>query len=191
MSEETRPTHATVGDESVRRATGRGREEWFALLDAENAADWSHTDIAAWLVDMHGVDGWWAQGVTVSYEQARGLREPGQRRDGSFEASASKTLYVTPNNLWPYLADPHHRHGWIGKDWPETGQTEPVSVRLKGPDGSKVTLRVDELAPSSDGRHRLRLAATQAGLASGDEIAPAKQMWKDAFARLADQLSAS
>jgi hypothetical protein len=189
MSEETRPTHETVGDDSVLAATGRSREDWFALLDAENAESWNHTDIAAWLVDSHGVDGWWAQGVTIAYEQARGLREPGQRRDGSWEASASKTLYVSPHNLWPYLGDAHHRREWIGKDWPEIGQTEPVSVRLRGEHGSKVTLRIDELAPSSDGRHRVRLAAQHAGLASSDDIAPAKALWKDAYARLADRLS--
>jgi hypothetical protein len=35
----------------------------------------------------------------------------------------------------------------------------------------------------------VRLAAQHAGLASSDDIAPAKALWKDAFARLADRLS--
>lgn len=81
-----------VGDGAVREATGRDRAEWFALLDQAGAAAWTHKDIASWLVAEHGVDGWWAQGITVGYEQARGIRQPGQRQDGSFEASVSRTV---------------------------------------------------------------------------------------------------
>ena len=80
-----------VGDEAVREATGRDRAEWFALLDQAGAATWKHKDIASWLVTEHSVDGWWAQGVTVGYEQSRGIRQPGQRQDGTFEASVSRT----------------------------------------------------------------------------------------------------
>lgn len=38
------------------------------------------------------MDGWWAQGVTVGYEQAIGRRLPGQAADGTFSVSATKTL---------------------------------------------------------------------------------------------------
>ena len=81
-----------VGDDAVRDATGRDRAEWFALLDQAGAATWKHKAIASWLVDEHGVDGWWAQGITVGYEQARGIRRPGQRQDGTYEASVSRTV---------------------------------------------------------------------------------------------------
>jgi Domain of unknown function (DUF4287) len=81
-----------VGDEAVREATGRDRAEWFALLDQAGAVAWKHKHIAGWLVTEHGVDGWWAQGITVGYEQARGIRQPGQRQDGTFEASVSRTV---------------------------------------------------------------------------------------------------
>jgi hypothetical protein len=73
-----------VGDEAVREATGHDRAEWFALLDEAGAA--------TWLVTEHRVDPWWSQNVTVAYEQARGIRQPGQRQDGSFEASVSRTV---------------------------------------------------------------------------------------------------
>jgi hypothetical protein len=81
-----------VGDEAVREATGHDRAEWFALLDEGGAARWKHRDIATWLVTEHRVDPWWSQNVTVAYEQARGIRQPGQRQDGSFEASVSRTV---------------------------------------------------------------------------------------------------
>jgi len=81
-----------VGDDAVREATGRDRAEWFALLDQAGAATWKHKDIASWLVAEQGVDAWWAQGITVGFEQARGIRRPGQRQDGTFEASVSRTV---------------------------------------------------------------------------------------------------
>ena len=81
-----------VGDHAVVSATGRTRDEWFALLDAAGAAGWKHQAIASWLVTEHGVDSWWAQGVTVGYEQARGIRSPGQRQDGTFEVSVTRTI---------------------------------------------------------------------------------------------------
>ncbi|RZS65639.1 uncharacterized protein DUF4287 [Agromyces ramosus] len=81
-----------VGDDAVREATGRERAEWFALLDEAGAATWTHQAIARWLVAEHGVDGWWAQGITVAFEQSRGIRRPGQRQDGTYEASVSRTV---------------------------------------------------------------------------------------------------
>jgi len=93
-----------VGDDAVRAATGRDRAEWFALLDEARAATWTHQQVATWLVREHGVDGWWAQGVTVGYEQARGIRRPGQRQDGTFEASVSRTVDLAPTDALRALA---------------------------------------------------------------------------------------
>jgi hypothetical protein len=93
-----------VGDDAVRAATGRDRAEWYALLDEAGAATWPHKEVATWLVREHGVDGWWAQGVTVGYEQARGIRRPGQRQDGTFEASVSRTVDLAPTDALRALA---------------------------------------------------------------------------------------
>ena len=81
-----------VGDDAVRDATGRGRDEWFALLDAAGAQRWKHRDIANWLATEQHVDPWWTQNVTVAYEQARGIRRPGQRQDGTFEVGVTRTV---------------------------------------------------------------------------------------------------
>ena len=64
----------------IRANTGRVWDEWFALLDAWGGVERPHPEIARWLNQEHGIPGWWAQGVTVAYEQARGLRAPRQRR---------------------------------------------------------------------------------------------------------------
>jgi hypothetical protein len=93
-------------DEVIRSNTGRTWDEWFALLDGWGAARRPHPEIARWLVEEHDVGGWWAQGVTVAYEQARGLRDPGQRRGGLYEANASKTVAVPVERLYEAFADP-------------------------------------------------------------------------------------
>lgn len=81
-----------MSDPKLAAATGRGRADWHALLDAAGAQEWKHPVIAAWLHAEHGVDGWWAQGITVGYEQAIGRRLPGQSADGTFSVSATKTV---------------------------------------------------------------------------------------------------
>lgn len=81
-----------VSDDALAAATGKTWAEWFAILDAEKASTWKHAQIARWLNANYPLGGWWAQGVTVGYEQAHGIRSPGQRQDGSYEVSASKTL---------------------------------------------------------------------------------------------------
>lgn len=81
-----------MGNDALTAGTGRTWEQWFELLDAAGAAQWKHPQIAAWLRETHAVPAWWCQTVTVGFEQARGMRLPGQRADGSFEVGASKTI---------------------------------------------------------------------------------------------------
>lgn len=81
-----------MGDDALVAATGKAWSAWFELLDTAGAVQWKHSEIARWLHDEHLVPHWWCQSVAVGFEQARGLRLPGQRADGTFEVSASKTL---------------------------------------------------------------------------------------------------
>ena len=83
----------TVSEDVIRRRTGRGWEEWLDLLDEWGAVERSHKEIAGWVSEQEGTDGWSAQAVTVSYERARGMRAVGERPDG-FSVTASKTVAV-------------------------------------------------------------------------------------------------
>jgi hypothetical protein len=124
-------------DEVVRANTGRGWDEWFALLDGWGAARRPHPEIARWLVEEHAVGGWWAQGVTVAYEQARGLRDPGQRRGGLYEANASKTVAVPVERLYEAFADPALRERWLPDAAFEVRSARPGrSIRANWDDGS-------------------------------------------------------
>lgn len=103
---------ARISAEKVRERTGRTWNEWFAVLDAWGAAERGHPEIAAWLGAEHGVPGWWAQGVTVEYEKARGLRPQGGDRDGTLNVSASRTVAVPVERLYEAFADLELREQW-------------------------------------------------------------------------------
>lgn len=105
-----------VSDEAVRRETGRGWDGWFAVLDDWGAIDRRHGEIARWLVAEHALGGWWAQGVTVRYEQARGLRLPGQQSDGLFAAGVTRTFAVPVERLFEAFAEEELRERWLPGD---------------------------------------------------------------------------
>lgn len=176
----TRRNEELVGSEAVVAATGRAREGWHGLLDDVGATGWDHRRIAAWLVEEHGVDGWWAQGLTVGYEQARGMRLPGQRADGSFEASASKTLARTVDDVFPHLAEARLRAAWLPAPWRETGVTPGKTVRLAADDGTRLLLAVAAAGPG-----KVRVTATQSRLTDVEARDRAKTVGRDALATLA------
>ena len=113
------PTHTTRSlvqrhsDEVLLERTGSSWDQWFALLDEHDSTSRTHTEIARWLRDAIGVDSWWSQTITVGYEQERGLRVPGQQADGSFAASASKTIAVSAQQATDAFTDDALRARWL------------------------------------------------------------------------------
>jgi len=130
--------------EGLRRATGRDRRAWFALLDAWGAAGRPYREIADWLIGQHDLSNWWAQKLIVEYEQARGLRPPGVRPDGTFEVGASKTVGVPVGRVAAAFMDGELRERWLPGavmrerasqskhslqfDWQDTGSRVVVSI---------------------------------------------------------------
>jgi hypothetical protein len=129
-----------VSEASIRERTGRGWDEWFGLLDAGGATGHTHTEITRWLATEHKVDSWSRQAITVGYEQERGLRAPGQSADGSFSASASKTVHVPVDRLYEAFADAALRARWLSGDL-EVATTVPAKTfRAAWEDGSTRTV---------------------------------------------------
>ena len=157
-----------VGNDAVVRATGRSRTAWHDLLTTAGAHDWSHARTAAWLVAEHGVDDWWAQGIAVGYEQHTGRRKPGQRADGTFEASASRRVPLTQQDALDAVTTSVSDD--IG--------AEPTSTRTKAKyatakwkrDGGAITARV---APTKDGTSTITLVLS---VASDTELPAAKAL---------------
>ena len=124
-------------DEGMRRSTGRGRAEWFAVLDAWGAAGRPYREIADWLTSEHGLSNWWSQKLIVEYEEARGLRPPGVRRDGRFEVGASKSVAVPLDRLFALFVDAELRERWLpGAAVRETASRQGESVRFDWQDGA-------------------------------------------------------
>ncbi|MFG2003225.1 DUF4287 domain-containing protein [Spirillospora sp. NPDC048911] len=61
---------------TVQEGTARRWDDWFVLLDEWGAESHKHGEIVRWLTEEQGVDHWWAQTLTVGYEQERGMRAP-------------------------------------------------------------------------------------------------------------------
>jgi hypothetical protein len=179
MATETHRTDKYMSDEAIQRGSGRMWDEWFAILDAWGGTGHTHTEIARYLYDEHGVDGWWAQGVTVGYERARGMRDVGQRPDGSFDASASKTFSVPVAALFEAWVDDTRRNQWLPGILSLRTSQDNSSARFDDNEhGGIIALYFTDKGPEKSS------VAIQAGnLPSKDAVAERKQVWK---ARLGD-----
>ncbi|WP_435737548.1 hypothetical protein V5D56_02810 [Cellulosimicrobium sp. PMB13] len=194
-----------LGDDAVATATGQPRATWFALLDAQDATTWTHRDIAAWLVEEQGVDGWWAQSLTVAYEQERGMRAPGQRSDGTYEVSPSRSVVGTLDEVYALVADDASRARWLdaalgevgaGERLEVLGATPTSSVRLAWPVGAlgappdrpgRVTIGLYQ-PRAADGTPagKVRVGVQHGGLRSADDAAPLKAFWAARLTTLAE-----
>jgi uncharacterized protein YndB with AHSA1/START domain len=171
--------------DGVERATGRSRQAWFAALDEWGAGGRPYREIADWLMGEHQLSRWWAQKLIVEYEQARGLRDPGVRRDGTFEVSASKTVAVPVDSLFEAFVNARRRNRWLAEvkmslkaseqdrsarfDWNGGSSRVRVDFNEKGPSKSVVVVAHDRL--------------TDAKTAEST-----KTMWRERLADLKDHL---
>jgi uncharacterized protein YndB with AHSA1/START domain len=174
----------TMSDEAIRSRTGRGWEEWFDLLDEWGAAERPHREIARWLAEEQGVDSWGSQGVTVSYERARGLRAVGERPDG-FAITASKTVAVPVDRLYDAFLDESLRARWL----PEDGLRERTASKAKSArfDWGDGETRVNVgFTPKSEGKSTVALEHER--LPDAEEAERMKAFWRDRVAALKEML---
>ena len=120
---------AGMSDAAVRKQTGRDWAGWVKLLDAANAAEKPHREIARDVSSL-GAPSWWAQMIAVGYERIRGLRAKGQRRDGGYEAHKSKTYRVPVERLFKAFVDAKQRAKWL-----------PVKITVRRSSANK-TMRI-------------------------------------------------
>ena len=164
-----------VADERVVEATGHGWQAWFAVLDEWGAPTHTHTEIARWLREEHGVDGWYAQSITVGYERARGIRAPGEHADG-FAITASRTIAVQVERLFDTFEDPRLRERWLpGADLRTRTATAPRSARYDWEDGStRVIVGFEDLGESKSRVSLSHERLPDAETARGDEVLVAR-----------------
>lgn len=139
----------SISDDKVRERTGHGLDHWFAVLDRFGGVEKGHTASARHLLDAHEVPGWYAQGITVAYERARGVRVVNQRCDGEYEVSVSKVLPAGTADIIKALTDRRLRRRWT--DGVDSKLTRALFTSLDGPASKSVVVRPDGL-----GRHRYK-----------------------------------
>jgi hypothetical protein len=177
------PISNGISDEAVRKKTGKGWKEWFALLDRAGAKKMSHAEIAQHL-DGIGVPGWWAQMVTVEYERARGSREKYQQAAGGYySASASRTLAVSLDTLYRHWADEKLRSRWLKEKIAVRKATADKSMRITWPGGTSV-----EVYFQGKGEQKSQVAVQHTKLAGAKDVERMKKHWRAALDRLQNLL---
>jgi hypothetical protein len=167
-----------VSTEAIGRKTGRSWEEWLAFLEQVGAADLSHKEIARLIKDTGDASGWWAQTITVAFEQHIGRRAPGQMADGSLQVSASRTLPGAPEEIYARLLE--HLRGMsalAGVDLagePRTSVTDKRRYwRATLTDGSAVTIAVE-----AKGSGKSLVAVSHEKLSDSEAPARWRTFWK-------------
>lgn len=173
---------------AVKRATGRDRSEWFELLDAWGARGRPYAEISSWLTEKHDVSRWWAQKLIVEYEQERGVRPPGIRRDGSFEVGASKTVAVPVETLFESFTDAKRRKKWLADGHMRLQSSQPGrSARFGWEDGS--TRVVVDFA--AKGPSKAMVSVLHQKLPDADIAATTKLQWRERLNELRSVLESS
>ena len=170
-----------MSDDAVRTATGRGWDEWCDVLDAWPGHGRGHTAIAAHLRDSYGIDGWWAQTVTVGYERITGLRLPYQRPDGTFNAHKSRTVSADAVALRELLLDETDRADLFpGLDTELRSRPTSKVIRLAiGPGTAEIALD-----PKPDGKAKVTIQ--HGGLPTIDEVDQWKYYGSERLAAILD-----
>jgi hypothetical protein len=192
----------TMSDASFKKKTGHDLAHWFAVLDKFGAVEKGHTAAARHLYEDHKVDGWYAQGITVSYERARGVRAANQRCDGAFEVSASKTVAASSKQLVKAFTDRRERDAWIGDANPKLA--EALTQGLADKKSKGVVVRPDGLvrfrykwddttvqfymSPKPGGKYIVTVQHMK--LAGGDAVETYRSQWRSALAALAAHFTA-
>ena len=122
---------AGMSDDAIKAATGCTWKRWVGALDHYGAAELPHREIAKLIGDKYKVGSWWRQTVAVGYERIKGLRDRGQKRDGSFGASKSRTFNVPLHTLYEAWADANVRKRWLDGAFVKIRKaTAPKTMRL-------------------------------------------------------------
>lgn len=114
---------SAISDAAVRKATGRGWDGWFAILDRFDVRKHGHKAAAAHLHAKKAGD-WWAQMIVVAYERARGLRVKHQTARG-YSVSASRVIDAPLAEAFDAVADPARRGSWLPRVRLEAGKATP------------------------------------------------------------------
>lgn len=188
---------AGISSAAVEKATGKPWDRWLTALDKAGAAKLAHKDIAVLVSKKFGIGDWWAQMVTVGYEQARGRRVAHQTARG-FSASAGKTIAASPAAVYRAWTNTRARAGWlpdaaltIRKSTPHRSiritWARPTARRAAEPRLTSVEVWIVD--KSRPGAPKCAVQVQESKLRSAAEVAASKKLWGAALTRLAAVLA--
>ena len=173
-----------MGDAVVKAKTGKSWKEWFAILDKAGAKKMNHREIARYLSTKQGVGPWWQQMATVTYEQARGLREKYQT-PGGYQISVRRTVNTPLAKLYKSFANEKARNAWLGEDGLVVRKaTANKSMRVTWNDG-KTSLEIGFYAKANE---KAQVAVQHSKLPNAKASEKMKAFWARALDRLRDSL---
>jgi hypothetical protein len=174
---------AGIGSEAVEKATGKGWQDWFAILDQAGATKLTHRETAAMLREKHDLSMWWSQMISVGYEQERGMRKVHQQPEG-FEISKSKTLPVSPLEVFKAWNDSQARDKWLGENITIRKATPGKSMRITWSD-TRTRVDVDFY---DRGMSKCQVSVRHSRLSSPAHAEKMKKFWAATLISLADFL---
>ena len=173
-----------MSDEAVQAKTGKTWAEWFSALDADGGRRLSHKEIVAIVGQKYGLGAWWQQMVTVTYEQARGLRAKHERPDG-YQVSATKTVAVPVARLYRAWKTEKARTAWLAEPALAVRSSTPEkSLYLDWVDG-KTRVAVNFYAK---GEAKSQVAVEHSRLPGAAAAEKQKTFWKQALESLKAKL---
>jgi len=176
---------AGMSDASIKAKTGCNWEKWVKSLDYYGADKMSHGEIAELVSKKYKVPDWWSQTVTVGYERIKGLRARGQRRDGSYEATKSRTFDVPVTTLFEAWSDKSVRDRWLnGTTVKVRTATAPKSIRLGLADGGILAVGF-----TPKGKTKSAVAVSQAKLPDRETAERQKRYWSEKLDALKEILA--
>ncbi len=173
-------TEDRPSDDKVEAATGKRWDAWFSILDRWGARERKHGETASFLMDEHGVAGWWSQSITMWYERSRGLRLKHQQSDG-FTVYASKTIAAPLDVVFDAFVNPRSRRKWLTDGTMSLRTSQPGrTARFDWGDGStRVSVSFDAKGPA-----KTTVAVAHERLPDPDEAETAKASWRERLAHI-------
>ena len=169
-----------ASDSKVEEVTGRTWEAWFSILDRWGARERKHGETVGFLMDEHGVEAWWAQAITYSYERSRGMRLKHQQADG-FTVWVSKTIAVPVEAVFGAFVDLRQRKSWLIDGTMSLRTSQPGrTARFDWENGStRVSVSFEEKGPS-----KTAVAVAHERLPDAEEAETTKAAWRQRLAGL-------
>jgi hypothetical protein len=186
-----------VTDANAHQRTGHGLDHWFAVLDRFSADNKGHTAAAQHLYEAHGVPGWHAQGITVAWERARGLRRVNQSCAGDYQVSVSKVVGASVAEVIEAIRNQRRRADWLRDA--DAKLVEALTAALAGTNGKGITVKsadaarlryrwndsVVELRIDSRPGGKASIAADNTKLKDHAAVKPRRAAWRKALDGLA------